>query len=159
MTTKQRLWFLARLLIAVTALGYFWVEYRFYYPVVFEPVFMPVFHIIGLKKWYMALLLDHFTTWVPYAALVLASPDLITRWKRSLMVLFGGLLIILVGHFLLSWAVWELASRYAMSKIYYRYSLPLFFLNDILPLLLWLLFYPDLLEKLLGVKLFGRKTR
>jgi hypothetical protein len=156
---KKELWlFLGKLAIAVLILGYVWTRWRFYYPDVFEPIYKPFFNLVGLQKWWMALLLDHFTNWVPFVALVLASPDLIRRWRRSLVVLFGGLVIILIGHMLLSWAVYELVARYTMTKMYYKLSLPLFLVNDTLPLALWLLFYPDLPGRLFGFKFLTRST-
>jgi hypothetical protein len=156
---KKELWlFLSKLVVAVVVLGYAWTLWRFSYPDVLEPIYKPFFSLVGLKKWWMALLLDHFTNWVPFVALVLASPDLVTRWRRSLVVLFGGLAIILCGHMLLSWAVDELVARYAMTKMYYKLSLPLFFVNDSLPFILWLLFYPDLPGRLFGIRFLSRPT-
>ncbi|MCP4685019.1 MAG: hypothetical protein GY867_06155 [bacterium] len=154
---RKDLWlFLARLLSLTSILGYLWFFYwQVEYPFAIGFIAKPFFDLVGVKKWYMALLLDHFTNLVPFVALVLSTPGLFRRWRKSLAVLVGGLAIILCFQLLLSWAVYELISRYAMSPMYIKLSLPLFFVNDALPLVLWLAFYPKMPRQLFGLSIFA----
>ncbi len=154
---KRDLWlFLAKLVPLTFILGYLWFfHWQIEYPFVIGYVAKPFFDLVGVEKWYMALLLDHFTNLIPFVALVLATPGLFLRWRRSLAVLAGGLAIILCCQLLLSWAVYELISRYVMSKMYYKLSLPLFLVNDALPLALWIAFYPQMPRRLFGLGLFA----
>ena len=143
---KERWLFLLKLTCLVVLLGYGWVQYQVYYPAVLGPVFLPVLAQVGVDRWYMALLLDHFTTWLPFAALVLASPDPIAQWKRHLRNLSIGLGAILLSHFLLSWAIFEIVAVHCMNNTYYKLSLPLYFVNDALPLALWVWLYLSLIH-------------
>ena len=45
-----------------------------------------------------------------------------------------------------------------MSKAFYRFIVPMYIVNDALPLVLWLLFYPHMPERLLGWKIFARTS-
>jgi hypothetical protein len=142
--------------LLVVPLGYLWIEYRIYYPAVLGPVFDPLFRAVGVDHWYMALLLNHFTSWLPFVALVLASPGCIAGWKRTLRALGGGLFLILVSHFLLSWAVFVIVDAYRMSNMYYKLVIPLFLINVALPFVLWLWLYPDVPAGVMGLRWFGR---
>jgi len=156
---KKELWlFLAKLIPLTLLLGYLWFfHWQIKYPFAIGFMAKPFFDLVGVKNWYMALLLDHFTNQVPFVALVLATPGLFRRWKKSIAVLAGGLAVIVACQLLLSWAVYELVSRYVMTKMYYKLSQPLFLINDALPLILWIGFYPEMLSRLFGISMFSRE--
>ncbi len=151
---RKDLWlFLAKLVPLTLVLGYFWFAgLQEQYPYLMKPVAFPFFELVGVKSWRLALLMEHFTNIVPYIALILASPNLITNWKRSLIAFFGGLLIIVAVHLLLSWVVYYFSMKYSLSKTFYKILVPCYLVNDAMPLILWLAFYPKLPKKLFGFR-------
>jgi len=156
--TKELWLFLAKLLSLTLVLSYLWLAYwQLHYPKAIQWIALPFFDLVGVKKWYMALLLDHFTNLVPFVALVLATPGVFRNWRKTLAVMAGGLAAIICCQLLLSWAVYELISRYAMTKMYYKLSQPLFLINDTAPLILWVAFYPEMLGRLFGLRLFANR--
>jgi len=158
---RKELWlFLAKLIPLTLLFGYIWLSgLQAKYPDLLDPIALPFFKLVGVRRWWLALVMEHFTNIVPYAALVLATPGLIERWRRALLALFGGLAIIVLAHLLLSTAVYYLEIEYRMSKAFYRFIVPMYLLNDSLPLVLWLAFYPAMPERLLGWKFFSRSSR
>jgi len=149
---KKELWlFLAKLAGCLLAFGLirFWYVQELY-PYFLKPVAVPFFQIVGVGKWRLSLLLDHFSNMVPYLALVCASPGFFKNWKRTIIAAVGGLLLLMLGHLLLSWLDFYFWSQYKMTKKFFRSTFPFLMLNDALPLGLWLLFYPELLTKLFG---------
>ena len=153
---KKDLWlFLLKLIPLTLVLGYFWfTNWQVRYPDWLDPIALPFFKLVGVRKWWLALVVEHFTNIIPYIALVLSVPDHIKEWKRGLLALFGGMAIIILGHLCLSWAVYYFNLDYGMSKSFYRIILPFYLLNDALPLILWLSFYPHMLSRLFGIKIF-----
>ncbi|RKX24774.1 MAG: hypothetical protein DRP45_07460 [Candidatus Zixiibacteriota bacterium] len=154
---KKELWkFLLRLVPLTLLFGYFWFAFlQVRYPVLIRPVASFFLELVGVDDWLLYIVLEHFTNLVPFASLVLASPGLVSNWKKTLTALFGGLAIIIAGHLLLSWVVFELNEAYGLSRAFYRVVVPLLLLNDTLPLLLWVAFYPRLPGRLLGLRIFG----
>lgn len=157
---RKDLWlFLAKLVPLTLALGYLWFSgLQVRYPYLIDPIATPFLEALGVRQWMLALVLEHFTNILPYVALVLASPGLIARWPRSLAALLGGLAIIVLGHLLLSWVVYELYIRYSLSKAFYRIIVPVYLVNDALPLVLWLIFFPGVPARLFGLRIFGHKA-
>ncbi len=151
---RKNLWlFLLKLLLFSLALGYLWFSrFQVQYPYWIDGIADPFFKLVGVRRWWLALVIDHFTNLVPYLALVLASPGLIDNWKRTLVSLFVGVAILVFGHLLLSWAVYYFNEKYSLSKGFYRYMVPLYIINDALPLVLWLGFFPKLPSRLFGLK-------
>ena len=157
---KKQLWlFLAKLIPLTVLFGYLWLTgLQTRYPFLLDPIATPFFQLVGVKRWYLALVLEHFTNIVPYVALVLASPRLIRNWKRSLAALLGGVAVIVTGHLLMSWAVYHFHGLYGLSKAFYRIIVPIYLVNDALPLILWVLFYPKLPGELFGLRIFDRNA-
>ena len=158
---RKDLWlFLAKLIPLTVLFGWLWFSgWQKQYPYAIWPVAEPFLNFFGATKWWMALVVEHFTNLVPYVALVLATPGLIKRWKRGLAALFGGTAIIVLGHLLLSVAVFHLNEAYSLSKTFYRFIVPMYLVNDALPLILWLVFFPDMPERLFGLRLFSRGSK
>nr|MBN2278367.1 hypothetical protein [candidate division Zixibacteria bacterium] len=158
---KKDLWlFLLKLAFFSLALGLLWHFYlQTLYPHFLKPVAVPFFQWVGVKKWRLSLLLDHFSNLVPYTALVLATPGIIKEWKKTLLTFFGGLLILMIGHLLLSWADYYYWAKYGLTRGLFRNTFHFILLNDALPLGLWLLFYSRKLTGLFGFLKFGRKNR
>ena len=157
---RKSLWlFLLKLLVFSLALGYLWFSrYQVLYPYWIDGIADPFFKLVGVKKWWLALVVEHFTNLVPYLALVLASPGLFKHWKRTLIALVGGVAILILGHLLLSWAVYHFHVKYSLSKSFYKIVVPMYIINDALPLALWLSFFPRLPSELFGFKWFAKTT-
>jgi len=82
---RKNLWlFLAKLAIFTVIFGLLWFYYvQNLYPVILKPiVFSNSFKWIGVKKWRLSILLDHFTNIIPYVALICASPDLLKTGRK-----------------------------------------------------------------------------
>ncbi|MFH2036231.1 MAG: hypothetical protein ABIJ45_07510 [Candidatus Zixiibacteriota bacterium] len=155
---KEAKIFLLKIFISSFLLGYVWFAYaQNLYPHFLSPVAVPFFKLVGVTKWRLSLLLDHFTNLIPYIALVISTPDLIRNWKKSTMAFFGGLLILMICHLLLSWLDFYFWSQYQMSKSFFKSIFHFYLINDILPLALWLLFYPTILPQLFDFLKFGKK--
>lgn len=158
---KKDLWlFLAKLAFFTVLFGLLWFYYlQDAYPHFLKPVAFPFFKWVGVKKWRLSLLLDHFTNIVPYVALVFSTPGFFRHWKKTLLALFGGLLILMIGHLALSWLDYHFWSQYKMTRSFFRRTFHFYLLNDALPLGLWLLFYPGVLPQLFRFLRFGRASR
>ena len=158
---RKELWlFLAKLTGLTLVFGYIWyagLQER--YPYILQPIAEPILTSLGVREWRLMLVLEHFTNIVPYLALVLASPRILAIWKKVVTALVIGTVVIVAGHIALSAAVYHLEQAYSLSKSFYRVIVPLYLINDALPLVLWLLFFPRLPGQLLGIELFGRKKR
>ncbi len=157
---KNLLLFLLKLASLTLILGYVWFSgLQEQYPHLISPIAIPFFKFVGVTKWRLVLVLEHFTNLVPYIALVLSSPGIITHWKRMLTALLGGTAIIMLFHLLLSWAVFYFSVKYSLSKTFYKIIVPFYLVNDAMPLILWLVFYPHLPSSLFGLKGFGGEKR
>jgi len=152
--------FLVKLALFSIAFGLLWHFYlQTAYPHFLKPVAVPFFQWVGVKKWRLSLLLDHFTNIIPYVALVLSTPGIIKEWKKTLFTLLGGLVILMIGHLLLSWIDYHYWAKYGMSRSFFRNTFHFLLLNDALPFGLWLLFYPRVLPQLFSFLKFGRKKQ
>jgi len=151
---RKNLWlFLLKLLVFSLVLGYLWFSrYQVLYPYWIDGIADPFFKLVGVKKWWLALVVEHFTNLVPYLALVLSSPGLFKNWKRTLSALIGGIAILILGHLLLSWAVYYFNAKYSLSRDFYKIVVPMYIINDALPLVLWLSFFPKLPAELFGFR-------
>ncbi len=157
---RKNLWlFLLKLLVLTLVLGYLWFSrYQVQYPYWIDGIANKFFALLGVRKWWLALVVEHFTNLVPYIALVLASPGFLKHWKRTLIALVAGIAILILGHILLSCAVYHLHVKYSLSKSFYKIIVPLYIINDAMPLVLWLSFFPRLPSELFGFKWLGGKT-
>ena len=155
---KNELWkFLIKLAIFTVVFGLIWFLWaQDAYPRLLKPIVFPFFQWIGVKKWRLSLLLDHFTNIIPYLALVCATPGFFTHWKKTIIALLGGFIILMVGHIVLSWLDYHYWSQYDMTKKFFRSIFHFYLLNDALPLGLWLLFYPRVLPQLFSFLRFGK---
>lgn len=141
--------FLVKLALSVTVLGLLWFYYfQTLYPEILKPIFMPLFQMLDVRKWRLYQLLDHFTNLVPYIALVMATPGFFKNWKRTIISLAGGLAILIIGHFVLSYLDNFYYVRYRQTKQFFRSTFHYYVINDALPFLLWLAFYPRILTRL-----------
>ena len=146
---KDLLRFLLKLLGFTLALGYVWFAgLQRAYPDLIEPVANWFFELAGVRRWWLVLTVEHFTNVVPYLALVLASPGFFTNWKRTLLALLGGLSALVLTHIVMSIAIYYIVEAYSMSRQAYRLIVPVYIINDALPLVLWLLLYPALVPRL-----------
>ncbi|SYZ74299.1 membrane hypothetical protein [Candidatus Zixiibacteriota bacterium] len=149
---KSRLIFLLKLISFSLILGYLWFwRLQSLYPHLLAPAAMPFFQWVGVKKWLLSWVIDHFTNIVPYTALVLAMPGIFKKWKKTLVALVAGLIILAGFHILLSWSVYYFSEQYHFSRAFFRRTFPFFLINDALPLVLWILFYPEILSELSGL--------
>jgi hypothetical protein len=156
---KKEIWpFLIKLVLSTLILGYIWFAWgQNAYPHALKPLAFKFFQLVGVTKWRLSLLLDHFTNIVPYIALVIATPGFFKNWKKTIIALLGGLAILIIGHLLLSWLDFYFWSQYQMTKKFFKTTFHFYLLNDALPLGLWLLFYPKMLLRLFPFIKMGRK--
>ncbi len=154
---KKNLWlFLLKVALLTLVFGWLWFSrLQRAYPDLIGPIAEPFFELVGVRKWWLALVAEHFTNIVPYMALVLAAPGLIKDWKRTLVAFFGGLAILVLVHLLMSTAVYYVVASYEMSKTAYKILLPIYLVNDALPLVLWLAFFPKVFSELFSFVRFG----
>jgi hypothetical protein len=148
---RELSFFLLKVILITLILGFLWFwKLQELYPHILSPIAVPLFQWFGVKKWLLTRVMDHFTSIVPYVALVLATPDAIRNWKKTTLSLLGGIIILAISHLFLSWAVYHYSEQYRFSKSYFRATFPIFLICDALPLLLWLTFYPRLLPEFFG---------
>ena len=154
---KDLLGFLLKLLGFTLVLGYVWFAgLQRAYPDLIEPVAAWFFELSGVRRWWLVLTVEHFTNLVPYLALIFASPGFFTNWKRTLLALLSGLSALVLAHIVMSIAIYYIVEAYSMSRQAYRLIIPIYIVNDALPLVLWLLLYPELLPRLFRFVKFGR---
>lgn len=155
---KDLILFLLKLALSVTVLGLIWFYYfQMLYPEILKPIFLPLFQSLGVRKWRLYQLLDHFTNLVPYIALIIATPGFFKNWKKTVISLVGGLAILIVGHFVLSYLDDYYYARYQQTKQFFRSTFHYYVINDALPFLLWLAFYPKILTQLFGFKRLAKE--
>ena len=157
--SKKELWlFILKLVFFTVVFGLLWFYYvQELYPYLLKPIVFPFFKWVGVKKWRLSILLDHFTNVIPYVALVCSSPGFFKNWKKTIIILIGGLLILMLGHIGLSWIDYHYWSKYDTTKPFFRRIFHFYLINDALPLGLWLLFYPRLLPRLFSFLRFGKR--
>lgn len=155
---KRNLWlFLLKLLITTLILGYFWTTgWKMAYPNWIKPIAQLFFDIFGVTKWNLSLTAEHFASWIPFIGLLVATPGLLRRWKHALVALFGGVAAIVLMHIVMSIAIFYIVSAFEMSQNAYRLLLPIYLVNDAMPLILWLAFFPTVLSELFGFIKWGR---
>jgi hypothetical protein len=155
---KNLLPFLIKLLLISLVLGFLWFwKLQNLYPRLLWPVAVPFFQWVGVKKWLLSWVLNHFANIVPYLALVLATPRVLNNRKKLLAAILGGLLVLAIMHLFLSWMVYHYYEQYQFTKSFFRRTFPFFLINDALPLPLWLVFYPRIHKELFGF-IFKKKV-
>ena len=154
---KNLLLFLLKLLITTLILGYFWTTgWKVAYPRWIDPIAQFFFTMFGVTDWYLSLTAEHFASLIPFIGLLVATPGLIQRWKRAIIALLGGVAAIVLMHILMSIAVFHIVEAFEMSQNAYRLLLPIYLVNDAMPLILWLVFFPTALSELFGFIKWGR---
>lgn len=109
------------------------------YTMLFKPAAMYVYKLLGIHKSGIRLVIEHFTSLIPYIALCISLPN--APWKRRIIYLGYGLGIIILVHFILIIAISKVYSVYSGSETAYKFMVPMFILNDSLPLIIWFLFF------------------
>lgn len=124
---KRNLWlFLLKLAAVSLGLAYFWYSgWQRSYPDLIDPIATPVLTLLGVRRWWLALVVEHFTNIIPFIALVLATPGIVKGWKRTLVALVVGLSVLLIGHLLMSAAVYHLELKYSLSRSFYKFIVPI----------------------------------
>lgn len=147
---KKNLWqFLAKLAAVTVILGLAWFWWlREAYPGFIAIPARSLLPLLGVQKLHFSAASEHFANMIPYVALVLAGPGALKRWRQLLLALFAGIAILVIGHLLMLTGFYFIVEEYALSKQAYRLILPIWVLNDALPLILWLTFYPGSLREL-----------
>lgn len=155
---KKNLWqFLAKLVVVTLALGLVWFWWlREAYPDFIAIPAQTVLPVFGVEKLHFNAAAEHFANMIPFTALVLAGPGAVKRWRYLIMSLVGGLVILMIGHLLMLIGFYFIIEEYALSRQAYRLILPIWVLNDALPLILWLGFYPRALRELFPRIRLGR---
>ena len=159
MTAKAWL-FLAKVVAITCLLGLAWfLGVRWQYPQGLRLVGDWLFPLIGVRKWELSWTLDHMANIIPFIALVLATPAWYRPWRRGLAVLLGGLAILVVGHLLMLIAFYFIIASYGFSEYAYRWAVPVWVVNDSLPLVLWLACYHRALGQLFPRLRFGSEAQ
>ena len=137
---KNLVVFLLSLIVISVLVTYVWFEaLQLRYALLFKPAAMYVFRLFHIPKSGLMLVLEHFTSIIPYIALCLSLPN--AAWKKKLTRLGYGLAIIAAVHFVLIIAISKVYSVHALSPTAYKFIFPMFILNDALPLILWFMFF------------------
>lgn len=132
--------FLLSLIGISVILTYFWRDgLQMRYVLLFKPAAIYTFKLLGIHKSGIRLVLEHFTNLIPYIALCLSLPN--ARWRKKLIYLGYGLVVIILVHFVLIIAISKVYSVYGGSETAYIFMVPMFILNDALPLVIWFLFF------------------
>lgn len=149
---RKTLWlFLAKLVIYTLAFGLVWFLWlKAQYPLMMRPVGNWLLPLFGAHKWHLSWTLEHFANMGPYIALVLATPGFVRDWKRGLIALGGGLAILMAFHFVMLITFYHIMAQWGLSEITYRWTTPIYIINDSLPLVLWLAFYPNVVGQLVA---------
>jgi hypothetical protein len=147
---KRILGFVVQFVAVTAVLGLFWQFYlKVRYPRLFGTVALPVLRLFGVTDWPLPLVLGHFATWIPYCALVMSSRWLQADWMRIWRALVVGWVAVIVGHLLLSIGVYHLAELCESQQTFYSLLIPMYLINDTLPVILWLTLLPECVGKLL----------
>ncbi len=157
---KKEPWpFLLKLVLSTLILGYIWfAAAQNAYPHMLKPIFYPFFQWVGVKTWRLSILLDHFTNIIPFISLIIATPGFFKNWKKTLIALIGGLIILMLGHLALSWLDYHFWSQYKTTRKFFKSTFHYYLLNDALPLGLWLLFYPRVLPQIFPFFRFSKRA-
>ena len=148
---RKTLWlFLTKLIVVTVAFGLLWFLWlKPVYPHLLRPLGDWLLPLFGARKWHLSWTLEHFANIGPYLALVIATPGFARDWKRGTVALFGGLAILILFHYIMLISFYHIMARWGLSEITYRWTTPIYILNDSLPLIVWLAFYPGVLRELL----------
>ncbi len=148
---RKTLWlFLTKLLIYTVAFGLVWFLWlKAQYPLLLRPLGDWLLPLFGAHKWHLTWTLEHFANMGPYIALVLATPGFGRQWKRGAVALAGGLAILVAFHYVMLISFYHIMAHWGLSEISYRWTTPIYIINDSLPLILWLVFYPSVISQLL----------
>jgi hypothetical protein len=150
---KELLKFLLKVLLFGVPLCVLWVQWlEGRYPYALHAAVHPILDLLGVKKWWMALLLFHFANLIPFVTLVLATPDLWRRLRHSALGLILGLASLVVMHMVLVFAVYYCNLKFGLRQEFHFITFPLYLINDILPFAFWYLWFPQVRE------LFARRT-
>lgn len=147
---KKSLWqFLAKLVAVTLVLGlvWFWWLREAYLSFITDPARL-VLPMLGVEKLHFSAAAEHFANLIPFVALVLAAPEATRRWRYLVTSLMFGICLLMIGHLLMLTGFYFIIEKYALSRQAYRLMLPIWVLNDALPLILWLAFYPRALRGL-----------
>jgi hypothetical protein len=101
-----------------------------------------------VRRWLLELTLHHFTNLIPYWALVLATPGHRFAWRRGVAALVAGTLVLIAMHLVMSAVLYFIWEAHGLGKTTYRFAVPLYVVNDSLPLVLWIGFYYRTLQRL-----------
>lgn len=156
---RKDLWlFLTKLVVVTVIMGLIWFWWlKEYYPQFLEPIGNLVLPWLGARKWQLSWTLDHMANMVPYIAMVLATPNLTTNWKIVLRGLYVGLPVLIIVHLLMLAAFDHIISSWGLSEITYRWAVPIWVVNDAMPLILYLLLFARVFSQLFAGISFARK--
>ena len=146
------LWlFLAKLAAVTIAFGLFWfLWFKGVYPQLLRPLGNWLLPLFGAQKWHLSWTLEHFANIGPYLALLIATPGFLRNRKRAALSIVGGLSALMAFHFVMLISFYHIMAKWGLSEITYRWTTPIYVINDALPLVLWLAFYPNVIGELLA---------
>lgn len=99
---------------------------------------MHLFWTLGIKLKYLFCPKEVFNNLIPFISLILLTKDIQLKVRISKLVI--GLLILIVGHILLSVGLTLLYQDYQKPlALYYKISYPLYLFFETLPFLLWII--------------------
>lgn len=125
--------------VVVTFVWFWWLQLR--YAAMFGPAAKFAFRTLGIQKSGHLLVLEHFTSLVPFIALSLSLPN---GFKKKRLLRLGiGITIIAAAHYLLLIAVSAVYAAHGLTGITYKYIFPMLTINDALPLLLWIVLFAE----------------
>jgi len=156
---RKDLWlFLSKLVLVTVILGLAWFWwFKELYPKMLEPVGNVVLPLLGAQRWQLSWTLEHMANMVPYLALVFATPKLTENWRTVLRGVYIGVPVLIAFHLLMLASFDHIISAWGLSQITYRWAVPIWVVNDALPLILYLLLFGQILPQLFKGISFARK--
>jgi hypothetical protein len=137
---REKLWvFIAKFLLVSLPLFvlWYWKGQDLYISILDDSLYFFLHTLLGVNSDF-TFPKDIFNNLIPFVALMVITRGM--KFKKRVTKLGWGLLILLLGHVILSKLVYFLNPEPGVvSKLYEKLSVPLYLFSETLPFLLWIL--------------------
>ena len=118
-------------------LFYLWMEWgQTTYQRLVGAVVVPLAKELGEEKLNLFVVKGHLMNVIPFVALILSTPGL--GWKRRLLGLTAGLLILFGWHLLFGLVLNHYQTLWGHNRKFYQLFIPAISVNSAVPVILWL---------------------
>ena len=138
------------LLIAFSLpLFYLWMEGgQTAYQKLLGAAVVPLAKALGEKELNLFVVKGHLMNLIPFMVLMLATPGL--GWKRRIIGLVTGLVILFGWHLLFSLVLNHYQTLWGHGRIFYQLFIPAISVNSAVPVILWFIVAWKGVQELLG---------